>query len=1581
MPIPELNSAFVQAANEGHIGGDILPLMGKLVAVLGVQTLPVVDGTPRQPGDWALLTGVTQWPQPSEQADTPTWTLTLLGTVNDQGRDVLTLEMLARTDRAVVPLGALLPADSLPQSRVNSSTLGGVTTLGPSVLTDLGPKNALVTARAVDDNQEAEPPGLSGELVLSETDFATYASVLGDEALSLTGTFDPRADAETSARINLEAVAPNADTAWWSKLNVESVSLLLTTDYRDAYSLEHPPAFSSAVLLALNVLVETELLANDPHAVQVTVAPSISSEVWDLRGSVSPPLPLASGVVALLKLFPGAPADTFQLPTGVAALDAFGLSNLNFGIETIDLGGAPVPTGITYSGATVVSTTPWDLPIPFMSLEKVGASWMVAWAEDSLDWRGTLFGTMRFGAETGDGAELRETPTDEDVLLNVTVSLPGLSVKAVTEGPIALPLSDAMNVFFPGTQPTVGSLVVDRITMGASLTQKTFGATLHAEGDWGVAAGNISFLLVDIDFSVTVSPSAVWGGLSGMVGVFQADDEAEDSQQLALLSAGAYYPGDGSWSFEGGLAQEPLDLIQFVSTFWGEPPPEWLLPLSVELTGLWATYATTSGNPYSVSAALAVIWDPELLGITLAMEAEADLVYRRRLEEPDARARHDALLPSARRNDSQADMVYEGSVRGAFTVNNLTVTAGVSFMSNVETWLFRVDLDRFVLDGRSEWTGAGDGRHQVITVEMQGVNLGELISSFAALANPNTNYRLQEPWTFLNDIHLGRFTLVVDPSKQSVRFEYEIKLKLGFVTIKSVGVHYARETGEPKVDIQIKGNFLGTSYGDGPEKGSEKQRLAWDALNDSPPAVPGKGGSLVNLRYLGLGQHVSLSGLTRADSLAEVMTLLRAQMKPQDSQLANPLTQPSGDQLQFDEGSQWLIGLDVTLMNTVSVQLVMQDPDLYGVLIGLAGAQAGVLAGFRFELLYKKVTADIGVFKARLQVPDAFRRLDFGAVALTLGVIAVDVYTNGNFKVDFGFPHGRDFSQSFGLQYGPFLGKGGIYFGLLNGETSTKVPAIDNGEFSPVLELGVGLAVGVGREINRGVLAATLTVQLEVVFEGVLAWFHPDDASASEAMYYAAQGTAALVGKLYGKVDFKVIAVDISLDAYAAITVQWEACRRTLIDMKIGVRAHAVVKVAFVDISFDFEVQLDTSFAVGADSTPPWVLAGGASATRGMPGPLPVNGGIRPLDRASRTARVRKRRRRGDLARFLRAARTGSPLTLDVSREGTLDPFANYTLDFSPATQVYADGVQSLDARAVLGLTIADLPVAWPGGSSGGSTSDPAYRVVLMLTIDGPGAAEADTLEETRRGAFTPTARTDNQEETPFATLAEGLFRWAVSAVGCDPQTGTLDAAQVDVLAAQLRCPETFAEGFSFTNVSEFFANNLVFRISGDPAGGEPATIPGVCLPVPPVLLMKKVFPTSTKWNFATDQPMDDEYAALIDAYFRELSPRPFEDAGPDPASGIVPGESLASVVFREYMLLITQLMVQQTQNLFESFPVEITGADTLTKVAAEFPTATVPYVVREGDTVAQVAETYGCSAQELLALNPELAATLAAAT
>ncbi|TFG89643.1 MAG: hypothetical protein E4H17_00240 [Gemmatimonadales bacterium] len=268
-----------------------------------------------------------------------------------------------------------------------------------------------------------------------------------------------------------------------------------------------------------------------------------------------------------------------------------------------------------------------------------------------------------------------------------------------------------------------------------------------------------------------------------------------------------------------------------------------------------------------------------------------------------------------------------------------------------------------------------------------------------------------------------------------------------------------------------------------------------------------------------------------------------------------------------------------------------------------------------------------------------------------------------------------------------------------------------------------------------------------------------------------------------------------------------------------------------------------------------------------------------------------------------------------------------------------------------------------------------------MLSIDGPAPAQSETLDEVRKGKFVPTTRAKDQAETPFALLAEGLFRWCVTAIGLDPQSATLTAGDLAELAAQMGCPYTFAVGFKFDNLSRFLGNNVSIHLSGIPSGGNPDTISGVSFPMPPVLgwTSPDLPPPEDARDFSTYQPVGDQYAARIASYFRKLSPQPMGN-GSTKTGGIEDQEPLSSVVFREYALLVAKSMVQAAQNLFTRFPYDIDDTTKLSDIAAIFPSVTVNYVMHLGDTVEQIAETYGYGAAELLALNPNLEAELQAA-
>ena len=352
------------------------------------------------------------------------------------------------------------------------------------------------------------------------------------------------------------------------------------------------------------------------------------------------------------------------------------------------------------------------------------------------------------------------------------------------------------------------------------------------------------------------------------------------------------------------------------------------------------------------------------------------------------------------------------------------------------------------------------------------------------------------------------------------------------------------------------------------------------------------------------------------------------------------------------------------------------------------------------------------MFRIELTLPEAFRTFEFGAVSVTLGTVVIEIYTNGNFRIDLGFPYNRNYARSFTVQVFPFLGRGGIYFGLLNGTTSRRVPRITNGNFSPVIELGLGLAVGVGKEVHYGPLSGGIYVELEVIFEGVLGWFHPSAAGGDTEVYYRAQGVAAIYGKLYGSVDFKVIKVSVTLEAYAAATVTLEAHRPTLFRLEVSVSAEAEITILFVTVSFSFEVDLDVSFEVGQESTPPWILSADQSEVVRASSPAALALGVDSHALRASRAMPRGAARRRLPAPARRPERRLAALYLEHQAR-SLDQVPNW----QPTKKVFDYTTHPSPRTAALtslpSFTAADIPLSWTATAPVNST--PRYRFALQL--------------------------------------------------------------------------------------------------------------------------------------------------------------------------------------------------------------------------------------------------------------------------
>ncbi|HEY7545039.1 MAG TPA: hypothetical protein VID27_09165, partial [Blastocatellia bacterium] len=184
--------------------------------------------------------------------------------------------------------------------------------------------------------------------------------------------------------------------------------------------------------------------------------------------------------------------------------------------------------------------------------------------------------------------------------------------------------------------------------------------------------------------------------------------------------------------------------------------------------------------------------------------------------------------------------------------------------------------------------------------------VGSMLNHLVHLVDPTFDVSLPSPWDKLLDISLDAFLLKVNVTKRTVSLTYPLSINLGFIDITGISLTYAKSpTAASATQVELTCTFLGQSYG---QNGNAP--LGWDPVNGQPPAVPGAGSSMLDLQYLGLGQHITFTDLSKLTDIKNVMTALRQSVIPL---AGKPLPQFGKNGLAFSKDSNWLIGAQFTV--------------------------------------------------------------------------------------------------------------------------------------------------------------------------------------------------------------------------------------------------------------------------------------------------------------------------------------------------------------------------------------------------------------------------------------------------------------------------------------------------------------------------------------------------------------------------------------------------------------------------------------------------------------------------------------------
>jgi LysM repeat protein len=1199
----------------------------------------------------------------------------------------------------------------------------------------------------------------------------------------------------------------------------------------------------------------------------------------------------------LSKLVAGVDLATL-LPSGVADIGAFSIRQLTLVLN---------PTSMVFQSFyfSLISTNPWTIISNQLVIQSVRFDFKIVDPFGTRALSGLIQGTLLIGTSEVNVVVDRQ-PFEIAWLMQIwseEIALPTIEDLDELIGTSIAP-------YLPSTIATL-SFVITNLNIALNLTetkilQIAFNLTCTTE--WTI----IPNVLVVKTAGITVNLSWYTGAMLtefGIAGALQVVGKNVD--------VGAMRDSDGNWTFRGELAEgETIDLAGMVAQFLGINPA--YMPVSMSIEGIVVQF-TTNDSSFLVAGRTAGFWTYEVSSaLTLQMRAAAQF----------------------QRNAAGESSGY---LTGEFRINNLQINVSYQFDSTSSTFIFQIIYKRFSLSAAlTSGKDAKGNEYSLLKFTMGDLTLGEILEWLVNLASPGSDFKLSAPWDVLNQINFKNLSLIVDLKTWDVTVNYAIDINLVFIHLTGIGLKYSDAGGEGSVFLQLSGSFLGQEYS------LEKHNpLEWDVLNEPAPDVPASGPTLIDLKYVGLGQQVAFSDISELDTVGQVIAAMRAEMQEVNDGSRNPLATGNGSLMRFDRSSHLLLGADFEILETVSLAFIFNDPYIYGLRLGLAGSRAGSMAGLQFELLYKKITNDIGVFKVELRVPDAFRQWEFGAVSITLPVIKVDIYTNGNFRVDLGFPKDTDFSDSFAIQVFPFIGFGGFYFAYLTGATSETVPAISNGTFAPVIELGIGLSIGLGKEIRKGPLSGGIYVTVIGILEGTVAWFTPDNKAAADGTFYRISGMIGIVGKVYGKVDFAVIKVSVSLTARLTVRLTLEAYQATTVQVTVEVEASATVTIFWIDIDFSFTVKLDEKFVIGSPSKTPWLVApkgSGGGSTLSQP------------------------RLRGQQTSYL------PPNAVSAFR-----------------SQAYSDRQIAARALGRVNDTLAWTPVlVFPAKKTFAMTLVPALTVATQsgttavqldfaLLLENSIAPGAQTREERRVVTAAHSSRADDPADLAFNLLVQLMFLWTTNSV-LGRMTGNVTAADLDAIYAELLKPETFDTGFGAGNLLTLLATNFNGQMAGLPADPSGATqTSGTVFAMLPQL---NYVSGATTFNFATGNLVSSAYETQIRQYYEQLLVdyewgRAQLPGGNGSGNGFTTlteaadgDESMATLIFRESFMILARSVFESASKALAAFVPTVPANASLNSLAGSFPKVAGTYKVHEGDTVESIAAMFGMTVAGLQALN-----------
>lgn len=339
------------------------------------------------------------------------------------------------------------------------------------------------------------------------------------------------------------------------------------------------------------------------------------------------------------------------------------------------------------------------------------------------------------------------------------------------------------------------------------------------------------------------------------------------------------------------------------------------------------------------------------------------------------------------------------------------------------------------------------------------------------------------------------------------------------------------------------------------------ERPGWYASYKDPAARPP-----IAIEHLVLAQRVDVN-LGDVTTTRDALAWLGKQetFDKSDPDAATKFIKFAGKNgiVRYDRNREWFIAFKGDFFEVCRIAVLLKDPDVYGAYVGLLAEDDPSQAVMSFDLLYQKLSDGVGRYVIEVGLPPGYRTIEVGAASVTIGMIRFEIFTDGGFLVDLGFPQHVDYSRSFAVQALIFIGKGGLYLGRTPPVTLPNIPP----GYGQVLRAGFAMKIGLGREFEYGPIRAGLSICVFGRIEGYFAASRRDASGHAVARYpywMRLHGEMGIIAEIEGVVDLRLIRARLLVRVWVATGIVLETALPVLLYCEAGVS----VAVEFVIGSF-----------------------------------------------------------------------------------------------------------------------------------------------------------------------------------------------------------------------------------------------------------------------------------------------------------------------------------------------------------------------------------------------------------------------------